>query len=125
MVAVPGSLARTMRSRKLRDDSVILLIGASGGDLGSKAGDRPGNKGGSPPVQRLTGGSMADHFFCECDDSHCREEILLEFEEYMFLHRQMGYIVVPGHETPDEEIIAEDPDGRFVYVAAATQPIVH
>lgn len=68
--------------------------------------------------------------FCECDD-HCGEMIRLESEENRFLRRQSGYLMIPGHEAPDAEIIGEDSDGRFVYVAeregrpARQQPIVH
>lgn len=59
---------------------------------------------------------MAD-FLCECDNMQCRETIPLELDELLFLRRTPGFVMIPGHQGPNDEIIGHDSDGRFVYVA--------
>lgn len=56
-------------------------------------------------------------YLCECEDPACRETIPLEREEWEFLRRQPGCMVIPGHQEPTDEIIGGDSDGRFIYVA--------
>lgn len=56
-------------------------------------------------------------YLCECRDPRCRKTIPLETEEITFLHRQRGLVMFPGHQIAEDEIIGEDSEGRFVYVA--------
>lgn len=71
-------------------------------------------------------------YLCECDDINCRDSIDLELEEMMFLRRTPGYVMLPGHQDNNDEVIGTDSDNRFVYVAeredgrvAPPIPIVH
>jgi hypothetical protein len=47
-------------------------------------------------------------FYCACGRRACYETILLTAAEYEEIHRTSNrFIVVPGHETPEIEVVVE------------------
>jgi hypothetical protein len=55
---------------------------------------------------------------CECDDKDCRETIDLTMDEVIFLRgpERNRYILIPGHESPDDVIVGMDSLNRLIVV---------
>lgn len=55
-------------------------------------------------------------FVCECASAECTEAVELTLEDYRRVRRSSRrFVVVPGHELPDVEIVVESGEG-FVIV---------
>lgn len=54
-------------------------------------------------------------FVCECASAECTEAIEMTIEEYRRVRRSpRRFVVAPGHEVPDVEVVVESGDGFVV-----------
>ena len=55
---------------------------------------------------------------CECDDPTCHEQIELSMDEILFLRggETNRFIIIPGHESDTDRIVATDSMEKFVVV---------
>jgi hypothetical protein len=54
-------------------------------------------------------------YLCECDDGRCTAVILLTAEEYEQVRsRPRQFVLVPGHQTPNDRVLGEH--GSFTVV---------
>ena len=52
--------------------------------------------------------SQTEQYFCECSDPRCREKVLLRKADYEKVRADSRhFVIVPGHEIPDLEIVIE------------------
>lgn len=73
---------------------------------------RAGNGAIASTVKRLGGSDVALSFLCECYRRSCLEEVRLTVADYDRLTAGDRYVVLPGHEGPDE--VCERRDGVLV-----------
>ena len=51
-------------------------------------------------------------YYCECADPNCREKVVLRHADYEKVRADPCYfVIVPGHEVPDIEMVIEQHDG--------------
>lgn len=56
-------------------------------------------------------------FLCECGNEGCTETIELSLDEFEAIRwREHVYVVTPGHENADVELVVDDEDERFALV---------
>jgi hypothetical protein len=48
---------------------------------------------------------MSPKWICECSNVDCREEFSLETREYVRCSKHGQYLVLPGHEDPQDTIM--------------------
>ena len=60
--------------------------------------------------------SVAVPFICECSDERCQELIRLTLTDYTAVRAACDYLVAPGHQVEDAEIVRVK-DGVWLYRA--------
>ena len=63
-----------------------------------------------------SGPDTSVRFLCECGNEGCTETVELSLDEFEAIRwRERVYVVTPGHENPDAELVVDE-DERFVLV---------
>ena len=57
-------------------------------------------------------------WLCECANNECREELNIRTRDYQRWTKHGQYVVVPGHQQPDDEVI--DVKGKVMIIVPAT-----
>jgi hypothetical protein len=71
-------------------------------------------------LSRFQAGSQQS-FICECHRLGCTEMITMPFEDYEQVRGDpTAFLVLRGHENPDEEVIAAD-HGSYLVVRASSE----
>ena len=61
---------------------------------------------------------------CECGDPECTERVTVPGDVYDVVRADiLHFLVAPGHELPDEQIIAQETSYRVVEFALLTQTL--
>jgi hypothetical protein len=61
---------------------------------------------------------------CECGDPECTERVTVPGDVYDVVRADIQhFLVAPGHELPDEQIIAQETSYRVVEFALLTQTL--
>lgn len=62
-------------------------------------------------------------FYCECSRPKCRARIKISTKEYRDIHdNRRQFIALPGHETPEIEVISKKNDGFNVLEKSGPMP---
>jgi hypothetical protein len=69
-------------------------------------------------------GEGATEFVCECADVECNERLRVAFDTYARVRESpIRFIVAPGHEIPDVEVVVERHDGFHVVEKTAAEQV--
>jgi hypothetical protein len=64
-------------------------------------------------------------FLCECEDEHCTSVIRLSLDEYeMVRAHSRRFVMVTGHQEPDDRVVREEPEFTVIEKAGEEGEVV-